>query len=580
MISLTPNFLVLKKLWGHLSSFRRKQLFGLGLLITISSFAEMVSIGAVIPFIAVLTQPTYILNNPVVSFFIPSLGYYEATQLIFPLTLVFIFAVIFSGILKILTVYLIPKISFAIGADLSLKMYSKVLNQPYQEHIERNSSDVINGVIKKSDDVIYKTIMPILSLASSVVIIISILLALIIINAEIALITFGSLGLIYFLIVQITKRRLSRNGLIISRESGAVIKAVQEGLGSIRDVIIDGSQNYYYKLYEKSDKNLRSAQSINQFISLCPRYLVEALALIVIALIAYQITIESKGEFIALPILGALALGAQRMLPQMQQIYSSWSYMQMGMSSLNDVIELLDQRSEFDKNHIEDSTRLTYAHQIKLDNLSFKYKSKLSNVLSGINLEIKKGSKVGFIGRTGSGKSTLLDLIMGLMTPTQGTIKIDGMELKESNRKIWFKHIAHVPQSIFLIDATIAENIALGVSYHDIDWKKIKLVSEKAQLSKVVERLPNQYNEIVGERGVRLSGGQRQRIGIARALYKNADLIVFDEATSALDGETEKEVMRAIYAIKDVTLLIIAHRMTTLSECDRIINLDEIHNAT
>ena len=296
--------------------------------------------------------------------------------------------------------------------------------------------------------------------------------------------------------------------------------------------------------------------------------------MLLIAALAYMLAQQVDGIAKAIPVLGALALGSQRLLPVLQQAYSSWSGILSSQVSLQDTLVLLDQPlpDYADQSHAKP---MPFQHQISLNHVSFRYSPQTPYVLSNLNLTIGKGSRIGLIGVTGSGKSTLLDIIMGLLQPTEGTFKIDDQTSTVTNHRAWQAHIAHVPQAIFLADSSIEENIAFGVPKSQIDQVRVRQAANKAQIADVVESWPKQYQTIVGERGIRLSGGQRQRIGIARALYKQADVIIFDEATSALDTETEEAVMKAIEGLSsDLTLLIIAHRLTTLRNCTQIVELD------
>jgi ATP-binding cassette subfamily B protein len=268
-----------------------------------------------------------------------------------------------------------------------------------------------------------------------------------------------------------------------------------------------------------------------------------------------------------------LAFGAQRLLPVLQQAYVAWSGIQGGRASLEDMLELLDQPlPDYSEHPIKQL--ISFDNRISLKKLDFRYSSQRPFVLKHLNLTINKGSRVGFIGATGSGKTTLLDIIMGLLQPTNGSLEIDNQTVTPINCCGWQAHIAHVPQTIFLADSSIEENIAFGVPKDQIDFQRVRQAAKQAQIAESIESWPRQYQTFVGERGIRLSGGQRQRIGIARALYKQADVIIFDEATSALDNETEQAVMQAIEGLsKDLTLLIIAHRLTTLKNCTQIVEL-------
>jgi len=299
----------------------------------------------------------------------------------------------------------------------------------------------------------------------------------------------------------------------------------------------------------------------------------EAIGITLIAGLAYIMSLREDGLVTAIPILGALALGAQRLLPILQQAYHAYSSIKGSYSSFCDVLELLDQPLP---NYINQPlpSPIHFEKDIQLTNLSFRYNNNIPWVLEEINLNISKGSRVGFIGVTGSGKSTLLDIIMGLLSPTKGQFLVDNKQITKENLRAWQMRIAHVPQNIYLSDSTIEENIAFGVPKEQIDHEQVIKAAEQAQIKELIEEWPQQYQTFVGERGIRLSGGQRQRIGIARAMYKHADVLIFDEATSALDNETEQAVMSAIDGLgKDLTILIIAHRLTTLKGCDQIVEV-------
>jgi ATP-binding cassette, subfamily B, bacterial PglK len=566
---------LLLRLWSHISPRRRGQFGLLLLLMFVASFAEIFSIGAVLPFLAVLTAPEKIFQLPAAQPFIRGFGVNSASQLLLPLTLIFGLASLISGAMRLLLLWASTRLSYATGADLSISIYRRTLYQPYAVHVARNSSKVINGISGKANGVISNTIVPTTALISSSILLIAILIALLSINTVIALAAFGGFSMIYAVIIKLTKNQQLINSKCIARESTQVIKSLQEGLGGIRDVLIDGSQAAYCQIYRNADHPLRKAQGNNSFISASPRFGIEALGMMLIAVLAYALATQPDGISNAIPVLGALALGAQRLLPVLQGAYSSWSSIQGGQVSLSDTLELLDQPLP-DYVDQPPSKPLPFQQQINLNNLSFRYTPETPRVLKNLDLKITKGSRVGFIGVTGSGKSTLLDLVMGLLTPTEGALEIDGQPISLNNNRAWQAHIAHVPQAIFLADSTIEENIAFGVPKGKIDQTRVKQAARQAQIADIIESWPKKYQTYVGERGIRLSGGQRQRIGIARALYKQADVIIFDEATSALDNETEQAVMQAIEGLgDDLTVLIIAHRLTTLKNCTQIVDLGD-----
>ena len=399
-----------------------------------------------------------------------------------------------------------------------------------------------------------------------------IFLVLLWINPEVAVISFSTFGLIYIFIVVLSRKRLTLSSDVVAQESTHMIKLLQDSLGGIRDILLDGSQKTYCDTYRNADRLLRKAQSKISFIAQSPRFFMEALGMILIALLAFFLSVHSNGESNAIPVLGALALGAQRLLPVLQQAFHSIACILGGHVSLSDTLSLLDQPIP---QKISLSNTVDFNKSIKLNNISFKYSDDMPWILNNLSLEIAKGSRIGFVGATGSGKSTLLDILMGLLICNKGSLEIDGLPLNEFNQVNWQRHIAHVPQAIFLSDGTIEENIAIGVLPSEIDHARVVHAAKQARIAESIDSWPHQYKTLVGERGVRLSGGQRQRIGIARALYKQADVIIFDEATSALDSETEDEVMHAIESLSpDLTIIMVAHRLTTLRHCNFIVELE------
>ena len=568
------SLFLLKSLWACINYVHRRQFGLLLLLILATSFSEVVSIGLVLPFLSALSSPQYIFNLPSLQPLFQFLYIESEGQILLPLTILFGVATLLSGAMRISLVWATTRLSFSAGADLSLEIYRRTLYQPYSVHLLRNSSEIINGVSNQANSVIYGVVMPVLNLISAFVMLLVILSALLLINPSVALISFIGFGLIYIFIIGMTRRRLARDGRLIAYESAQVIRLLQEGLGGIRDILIDGTQKIYCAMYGQADASLRRAQGNNVFTSQSPRYYMEALGMLIIAALAYRMANEQHGVAKAIPVLGALALGAQRLLPVLQQAYSSWTSIQGNKANLEQSLCFLAQPlpAHIGRNLIGSEP---FRHHIRLYDVSFRYSlDRAPWVLNSINLLIAKGAKIGFVGKTGSGKSTLLDILMGLLKPTEGFLEIDGKPLGADDYPAWQAHIAHVPQTIFLADMSIEENIAFGVPREEIDCERVRLSAEQAQLSELVDSWPEKYQTMVGERGVRLSGGQRQRIGIARALYKNSDVIIFDEATSSLDSKTEEKVMQAIESLNpELTILIVAHRLSTLRSCTQIVEL-------
>lgn len=564
---------LLKRLWHHISARRRVQFMLLLVLMVLTSFAEIFSLGAVLPFLGVLTSPETVYNQPFLRPLFSFFGIAASKELLLPVTVVFMLAALLAGGMRLFQLWANTRLSFAAGADLSIDLYRRTLYQPYSVHVARNSSEIINAVATKVNAVIFSVIVPFVTLISSSIIMVAIMVTLVVVNPVIAFSAFGGFGLTYAVIIGLTRKHLKLNSQKIAQESNQVVKSLQEGLGGIRDVLIDGNQAVYCQVYSRAVFPLLRAQGNNSFMSQSPRFGIEAIGMILIALLAYALAQQPEGVAQAIPVLGTLALGAQRLLPVLQHLYSSWSAIQGGDASLRDVLKLLEQPVP-EHAALASSQKLPFEKAIQLKNLSFCYNPEASYVLKNLDLTITKGSRVGFIGATGSGKSTLLDIIMGLLQPTAGLLEVDETTIRPGNQRAWQQHIVHVPQAIFLSDATVEENIAFGVPKEKIDSERVKMAAQQAQMSNLIESWPQKYQTFVGERGVRLSGGQRQRIGIARALYKQADVIIFDEATSALDNKTEAAVIQAIKELhEDLTVLIIAHRLTTLRNCTKIVEL-------
>ncbi|MES2770807.1 MAG: ABC transporter ATP-binding protein [Pseudomonadota bacterium] len=543
------------------------------MLIACTSFVEVVSIGAVLPFLGLLTAPERVFAHPFAQYIIQPLGIESAQALLLPMTVIFAAIAFLSGFMRLLLLWVQTRLSHAIGSDFSLGMYRRTLYQAYSVHLARNSSEVIAGISNKAKAIVGSTLLPLMVIISSVMLLGTIFVALLSLEPMIALIAFSGFGIIYAVVILATKRRMLRYSQAISQGHNDVVRVLQEGLGGIRDVLIDGTQDTYCNIYQAVDAPMRQAMANVQIISISPRYGVEALGMVLISALAYLLTLSSSGIASAIPVLGALAMGAQRMLPMLQQAYSSWASIRSGQISLSDALDLMDQPLPPDADKPSPAA-LRFNNSIVLRNVSFTYTPEKPEVLRCFDISIAKGCRLGIVGSTGSGKSTFLDIFMGLLSPTQGEMLVDGQKISAENRRAWQAHIAHVPQSIFLSDASIAENIALGVPKAEIDWTRLRAAAEKAQIADVIAALEDGYDTRVGERGVRLSGGQRQRIGIARALYKNADVIVFDEATSALDSDTERKVMQAINTLgNNLTLIIVAHRVSTLKNCDQIIEI-------
>ncbi len=562
------------KLWGHLTIRRRLHFKLLLLLMVFASIAEMFTITAVLPFLSVIATPDTVFNNQYVKPINNFLQLDSPDELRIAITIGFIVVAIIAGITRILLLTVSTKLLFAAGAELSADIYRRSLFQPYQIHVNRNSSELINVVFNKCGDVVFGVMMPIVTIISSSILFIGVTSVLIIIDPLVMLMTFSCFALLYFLILKVTSRKVKNNSKLIAEESTKAIQCLQEGVGGIRDVIISNAQNYYFTIYNRVISGLMVSQGNNSIIGATPRFILETIGIVIIAILSLYLSGRDGGIISVIPVLGALAIGAQRMLPTLQQCYSSVTSIKALEYPLRDVLNLLDQ-SIFERKSNRINTSPKLMSELILEDINFRYSPELPDALSGITIKILNGDRIGIVGETGGGKSTLVDIIMGLLLPTEGKMFFNGEEMNENNINTLQDSISHVPQNIYLADATIEKNIAFGVDKGDIDLDRVTSAAKTAQLHDFIVNLPDKYSTRVGENGAFLSGGQKQRLGIARALYRNSSFIIFDEATSALDAKTEMKVMQAIDNLgEEKTILMIAHRTTTLSNCSKIIKIE------
>lgn len=566
-----PLARLLWRLWNHLSQRRKAQFALVSVLTLISALAEVVSLGAIVPFLGVLIAPQKALANPYVRALANLVGVEVSSGELLPLAIGFGLAAVFAAGIRMLLLWANNRLAHATGSDISIEVYRRTLYQPFVVHLARNSSEVSSGLDYKVGFTV-GVLFQLLTLVSSGVQMLAVMVALLALDALVAMVALVCFGTCYVAISWMFRRKLLANAERIAKESTQVIKAVHEGLGGIRDVLLDGTQSFYCDIYRRADYPLRLALGNNVFIAGSPRFAMEAVGMVLIVAFAYGLSLKPDGMVSALPLLGALALGAQRLLPSLQQSYSAWAGIAGSQAALAETLAFLDQPIPAEAT--EQAGTLEFRDAIRLDSVRFQYGFDGPWVIDNLTLAIPRGVRIGLVGGTGSGKSTLLDLLMGLLEPSDGQITVDGKSISGVNHRPWQRMIAHVPQAIYLADSTVAENIAFGVPREEIDMQRVREAARKARIADFIESRPEGYDAFVGERGIRLSGGQRQRIGIARALYKRAAVLFFDEATSALDNATEQEVMNAIAELdRDLTIVIVAHRLTTIKRCDTIVEL-------
>jgi ABC-type multidrug transport system fused ATPase/permease subunit len=565
----------------HLSGKRKGQLILLLVLMILVSCSEVLGVASIIPFLAVLENSSRLLNNERIK---PILGYLAITtpqELLLAIVIVFIGITISTNVLRVVSIHVQNQLAARLSLDLSSKLYHHLLFQPYIFYTQHHSSELVTLMVF-ANNMAGALFMPGLQIITNSFVAIALFLGILIIDGKVAIAMSVILATAYIAIYNWRKYKLQQNSILMSQAQTNLSKVTYESLGNIKDIILSAKANFFNLSYQQSLWGFNKANADNNTVFLTPRYLIEMLAMTCIALLA--LSMGRGGDFSrSVPILGSLALAANRLLPALQQSFASVSQIQGYREQMRTVLKVLE-RSYDPLQELVPAQVLLLRESLTMQNVWFRYREDSGWVLQDLCLTIPAKSRVGFVGTTGSGKSTTADLILGLLKPEKGQILVDDLPLEGERLRAWQLGVAHVPQSIFIADTTVASNIAFGVPEAQIDWDRVIKAAKLAQIADFIESLPEGYHTTVGERGIRLSGGQRQRVGIARALYREAKVIVFDEATSALDNYTERELMSAIDSLsQELTIILIAHRLTTVEKCDRIFEFSQgrvIHSGT
>jgi ABC-type multidrug transport system fused ATPase/permease subunit len=566
----------LQRLGVHTSKKRKVQFIFLLILTFLTGIIEILSIASVLPFVKSVTDLNFFKENfHILKFFFIQ----NRENAIIVTGLVFAFLYVVNALSRCALIYLAARLSNAITAEIAVQIYKAKLGDLYINHISKNSSTVITAVTQKVVQTSY-SLAAIINFISSCFLFLCVALVLIWVNPKVMLIIMFSFASLYFGIIKFGKKTLKTSGEIVNKAQDHIVESLRNGLGAIRDIIIDKTQDFYVNIFQKASFEKSKKEALIIFIQYAPRYIFEGFAaLVIVVFVIFWTSFQENINdiFIIFPTLAALAIGAQKIIPLLNSVYLNFSIVRSNLAQVVDVVEILDQyvikKKEIELTNVKN---INFANSISFQNVFFRYNKNQQYILENVNFKIKKGSRVGIIGKTGEGKSTLLDLIMGLLSPDSGRIKIDDITLCKETIGSWQSKIAHVPQNIFLSDSSFLENIAFGVDPEKINVEKVKLAAKKSQCHDFIMKLEKGYDEIAGERGAKLSGGQIQRLGLARALYKNAEVIIFDEATNSLDYETEKLIIDELNHLdQNLTVIIVAHRLNTLEKCDLIFEIQD-----
>ncbi len=566
-------FLMLKQLLSILNPQDRKNLFFVFLLVMVMSVIESIGVISIMPFLAVLADPDIISKNPILKNIYEYFKFSNNNEFIVALGFFSLAIVCFSSIFKIYTQYKLNYFSCLQRHKLSTRLLKIYLKQKYDFFINKNSAELVKNVLSETDQLIWSMIQPALLMMSFSVVVVSMIIILVMYDPIMAFSIAAVLIFFYSIVYVVVKKKLD----IISRSFSLVNKeryqSCQEALGGIKDVIINQAQNGYIQKFETNSILFAKNLAGKDILGVIPRYVIETVGYGCLISLAIILVLSNKEISHILPILGLYGFAAYRMLPAAQNIYHAITQIKFSEHVFKRLYHQFTLESVDTENH---SVPLSFDRELRLENIYFSYNGEDSKqVIRNFSITISKNTSLGIVGKSGSGKSTLMDVMLGLLQPQSGRVLIDDMELSQNNIQSWHCMVGYVPQVIYLADKSIAENIAFGVPYDQINFKAIKFAAQQAQIDNFINNeLPNRYDTVVGERGILLSGGQRQRIGIARALYKNPEILFFDEATSALDKETEEAINQSICKLNgQKTIIVIAHRESATSFCDAIIKI-------
>jgi ATP-binding cassette subfamily C protein len=575
---------ILKTFFDLLTPRERRNLYLLFCAVLVMAGLEVVSVGSIMPFLQVAADPASVHENAYLSWAYETVGFADTDSFLVALGLVALAALVVSNAVIILTRWALERYVWGRNHSLSRRLLQSYLNRPYEYFLTRNSSELGKNILQEVKEVTSQMLQPGLKGAAKGIVAVAIIGFLVVVDPIVALIVAVVLSSAYAGVYYLVRNRLDRIGEKRVATNTERYQYVNEAFGGIKEVKLRGKEETFLNRFDPPSRRYGRVQAQYRIVKKAPRYILEAVAFGGIILIAVYLIALQENIRNVIPMLGLYAFAGYRLMPALQSAFTGLASARFNIAALEKVHEDLRKRADAAPNALTNDTPntpeapLTLDEQLVLEDVSFTYPGAEEPAIKDLSLEIPSHTTVGFVGKTGSGKTTTVDLILGLLRPQQGIISVDGTPLRdESDIRRWQQGVGYVPQQIHLADDTVARNIAFGIPEKEIDIKSVRDAARRAHIYDfVTSELSDQWQTVVGERGVRLSGGQRQRIGIARALYHRPPVLVFDEATSALDQVTEQSVMEAVYELNnDHTMLIIAHRLSTVRRADRIIMLEK-----
>ena len=570
--SLRTRYLPLYVIYSNFSVKRKTQLILLLPIFILQAISELLSLGSVIPFITALTNPELILNQIEKYIFLKDfLNITTPETVVLPFFIIFIALVLFAALFRLLSLYLLHRVTYSAGIELSIDLFRKIISQEYKFFINTNTNQIITLLTNKTPRAV-NSILCFVHILNHFILAIFILFGFIFLSPVISIMIFLILGLAYFFILIAAKNIFNKNSLIQSNNENDLVRFTREAFSGIRLIIIDKIHDYFISKFSITKSTHDNALLINNFLGHSPKIIMESLGIVILSSLAFYL-IKTEYTFLDLvPFFVVIGLGAQKLLPIFQQVYYSFASIESDYESSVQVANFCKINTNYSVYNKTKET-INFKKYIEFKNVTFKYNSKITS-LKNINTKILCNKKIGIVGHTGSGKSTFIDLLMGLNKPTSGEILVDGIELNNTNINKWHNCISHVSQNIYISDIPIKNNIAFGKKNNEIDSSKIDKISKMLDLDNFIENLKDGLNSYIGESGNLISGGEKQKIALARALYKKFNTLILDEATSAMDNKSEELIMNEIFDIQNKTIIIIAHRLTTVKNCDIILEFE------
>jgi ABC-type multidrug transport system fused ATPase/permease subunit len=567
-----------REIWSVLTPRQRRWAVWAQLLSIVMAFSTVVGIASISPFFSVLSDPDLIHRTKLFDWLYTSFAFSSRRSFEIGLGLAFMLIVLFANMINAVGSFVMTRLSWRISTELKSTLFREYLCRPYLFHATTHSAVLFNNIIFKTSHVTNSILQNGFNFVTNAITALFIILSVVVFKPTLGAAIVLALACGYIAIYLLMRNRLLRAGQVQAHFSAEQTKVVNESLGAIKEILVLRIQNFFRDRFEQSSHAFARAATHTQIVGQSPKQIMESVA--VIGLVVVALTAGGREDGVG-PWLGQLTFlgfAAYRLLPALQQAFTAVVGIRANQAGFLTIAP--DLRIGHEKVRVDNPTdrrwRERPRQEIRLDDVSFRYQPDRPAAALGLSLRIPARAAVGFIGANGSGKTTLVDLIAGLLPPAGGRIEVDGIIIDDANRASWQSRIAYVPQAIFLMDTTIAQNVALGVSDEAIDRGRLLAAAKLAQLDEFVATLPNGYDHLLGERGMRLSGGQRQRIGIARALYTDASVLILDEATNALDGLTEQELVATLLRLRgSYTIILIAHRLSTVRACDLIF---ELHN--